>query len=121
MIDQETKVLITKPVVTGAVAIAADRILMGTTSFPRNLAFATSVAGGVFVSDMIAKHTVGNSVGRSIEARALEIGMTTTAAIATDAYIFRNAVEYNLPSRIITIAASEIIGEYISTCFMMFG
>lgn len=120
MFDKEIQVIAAKPLATAATAFLADRLLMGNASVSSNLAFAASTGTGVFVSDMIAKHTVGNSVGRSIEARVLEIGLTSAAAVATDAYLLGRNVNYNIGDRIFTIAVSEMAGEWLAQSFMMF-
>jgi len=118
-IDPATEAKLAKPVACGLVAALADRFYAGTPKIQQNLAFAASVAAGVFAADMIAPHLPGNTnmVERSLKSRALELGVTAGAAFAMDRYLFNSYPSSYLGSRVMTIIGSEIVGEYVAQSF----
>lgn len=117
-IDPSTEAKLAKPIACGLVAALADRFYAGTSGIQQNLAFGASVAAGVFAADMIAPHLPGhNSVEKSLEARALELGLTSGASFAIDRYLMQSYPSNYMGSRVMTILASEVIGDYVASSF----
>ena len=119
MMSPEANLLFGKPLASGVTAFLIDRFYFRQTQVMPNVAFAASVAIGILAADQIAKRTGHSTVSKSLEARALEIGLSTALALGTDSYVFREArSDFEMPQRVAAVIGSEIIGEYVADSFL---
>lgn len=119
MMSSEMNLLFAKPLACAVSAGLIDRFYFSQMQLMPNLAFGASVGIGVLAADQIAKRTGHTAVGKSLEARAMEVGLSTALALGTDNFVFREArSEYEMPQRVMAIVGSEIIGEYIADSFL---
>lgn len=117
--DPVTAELVTKPLVSGAVAAVADRYWFSG-DMSSSLAFGTAVAVGVAGADLVGRYALKNEtlVHKSIETRALEVVGGTTLALVADRYVFEKNRMYEVPQRVGAVIASEILGEYLTETFI---
>lgn len=119
MLDPVVADLVTKPLVTGAVAAAADRFWFSGT-MGSALAFGSAAAAGVAGADLIGRYALKGEtlVHKSIETRAMEIVGGSALALMADRYVFERDRTYEMPQRIGAVVASEILAEYITDSFL---
>lgn len=123
LLSPETTMLIAKPIASGGIAGLIDAFYFKN-GMRANLVFAGTVGGAVFLADMIAKASpvhAGHAthVAKSLEARALELGLATTGALAFDTYMVQSFSSSDAFDRFISIAASEALGEYVANSFLL--
>lgn len=111
--------LVSKPLTAGAIAAVADRFYFGG-NLSSATAFGAAVAVGVAGADLIGRHTLKNEtlVHKSIETRAMEIVGSSALALVADRYVFEKDRMYEVPQRVATVIASEILAEYAVDTFI---
>lgn len=107
--------LITKPIATAAIATGLTKYMFKS-NFNYAASFGASVGTGVLVADLLSTKLHGNEVSRSIEKRALEVGLGVGAGLGIHKYIMGNEF-YNLRERVGVAVASEIAGEWLCSSF----
>jgi hypothetical protein len=114
MNHNEFSVIFAKPLLCGTAGALIDRYAYSQPSMYQNLAFGSAVALGVLTADQIAKRApgLGSQMNRSLEARALEIGIAGGLALGYDAYMFNRKRGAQMGSRFLAVAASEVVGDY---------
>jgi hypothetical protein len=119
MLDPVVADLVTKPLVTGAVAAAADRFWFSG-NMSSALAFGGATALGVAGADLIGRYALKGEhlVSKSIETRAMEIAGSSALALAADRFVFEKDRAYEVPQRIGAVVASEIIAEWLTDSFL---
>lgn len=121
MFDEATKAFLAKPVASGAVAFAIDRYAIGDTFYKNNLLFASAVASGILISDLVVKYGKvhdGSTMDKSIEGRLLEIGTTVGGALAVERFVLaQNTAPQNMYKRVGAVIASDVLGEYLTASF----
>jgi hypothetical protein len=73
----------------------------------------------VLIADLAATKLHGNEVSRSIEKRALEVGLGVGAGLGIHKYLMGNEF-YDLPQRVGVAVASEVAGEWLANSFFGF-
>lgn len=119
-IDDDVKLLLAKPFACGAVAAIVDRVWAGQPYAQQNLSFGASVFAGVLAADIAAKHLPQNQnvIEKSLEARALEIGLTSAVAFSVDRFYYRAYPSAYMSSRIGQVIVSEIVGSWVADSFV---
>lgn len=116
-VEKDLTMLLAKPIATAAIATGIQQYVFTGLGFPYAASFGASVGTGVLVADIAATQLHGNQVTRSIEKRALELGLGVGAGLAIHKYIMGNDF-YGLPERIAIATAAEIGGEYVANTFL---
>jgi hypothetical protein len=125
MISHETSILIAKPVSSALIAAGID-MLYFKNGIRANLIFGAGVGLSVFAADMIAKRSpihAGHAthVAKSLEARALELGLGSAGALMIDTYLVESFSSSMTFERFASVVVSEVIGEYVSNSFLLMG
>jgi hypothetical protein len=117
--SSEIGVLLSKPLATAAVATGISRYMMPGSAFEYDLSFGAAAGLGVFVADMAAKRiqNTHGTVTRSLEERAMEIGLSTGAGLLAKRYIMGQDL-YDPIRTSAVIIASDIVAEYLVHSFM---
>jgi hypothetical protein len=117
--DPVTAELVTKPLVSGAIAAIADRYwFYGNMSTAA--AFGAATAVGVAGADLLGRYALKNEtlVHKSIETRAMEVVGSSALALMADRYVFEKDRTYEMPQRIGAVIASEVLAEYVVDSFI---
>jgi hypothetical protein len=121
MIDETTKLIIAKPIASGAVAFAIDRYALGQSFTKNNLLFAAAVSSGILVSDLVAKYGKlhGSEIEKSIEGRLMEIGTTVGGTLLVEKFILaQNTVPSLMYQKVGAVIASDVLGEWVAGTFI---
>lgn len=114
---------VVKPVVSGAVAAAADHFIMGDKDVKGNMYFGAAVAAGIasvswvepLVSNAFPTKTPIGMVGKVLESRIIEIACGSGAVYALNRFVLKN--DYNprdLFKKLGVIALADVAGETLS-------
>lgn len=119
-IDHSTQALLAKPLATAVTAGLADRYFLGTADMTTNATFAGVVGASVMLADLVGKYGVnkGTEVVKSLETRAIEIGVSVPSAIMLERYVNPRVNRNNTAKKALAVLGSEIIGEWLSTSFL---
>jgi hypothetical protein len=118
LVDEQTLMTFSKPTFSAITAGLLDRFVLSEFDTRRTLGFSGAVGVGILVADVITRrvsHAPGQVVGRSIEQRTLEVGLSTAAALAADRVIVGMRSDYG--TRGATVVAADTLGEYLHNTF----
>jgi hypothetical protein len=110
-----------KIIATAAAAYVIDSMIMGETDSQKSmyLGVAAGFGAGVgstvasFLPDLETGTMLGN--GKALMSRVAEIGSGVGAAYAINKFVLKNnSYRENFTNKLITLAAADVIGEYIS-------
>ena len=118
--SSELVTYLAKPATTAAVAGAADYFFLGQKNIKNAAVFGASIGGAVLIADAIGNHALGGgAITKSLERRALEIGLTSGAGIGV--YMFLDPVQSRATKnsdKLMAIIGSEIVADYIVESFV---
>lgn len=117
MLSKENQELISRPLICGAVGTAIDRFYFGRNDMRRNIAFGGAIASGVLFADVVGQHVIPNSHAKNLETRIMEVGLATGSVVVLDRYVFNQGSRPDM-SRILSIVASEVLGDYVDGMIM---
>lgn len=110
-----------KPLVGGAVAVLADKFILGNQNMNQSLIFGASVGAGLYGASVVTPIMpvlIPTSVlpnGKTIEDRVLEVSAGSVGAYAINRYVLKNDFNRNdMYKKIGIIALSDFVGEYVS-------
>ena len=116
---------ILKPVICASTVFLADRFILKNLNTKSNLAFASSVGGGVMIASSIGEatknmfytNTIVGSLGKNLEeARIIETLSGSSIAYYVNRFVFKN--DYNnkdLLNKLGIIVFSDFVAESITT------
>ena len=112
-----------KPLVSGVVAGAMDRLVMKNDDMQGNMYFGAATAAGIFgvswveplVSNAFPTKTPIGLVGKVLEARILEIACGSAAVYALNRFVIKNDYNpRNFMYKVGIIAVADVAGESLS-------
>lgn len=109
--------LLAKPVATAAVATGIQKFMFPGYGLPYAAAFGASVGAGVLAADLASSQIQGSRVSRSIEQRAMEVGLGVGSGLAIHKFVLGGEL-YDIKQRVAVAAAAEVLGEFISNSFI---
>lgn len=108
-----------KPLITGAVAVAGDKMLFNEPDLTKSLYFGAAVAGGTYIGSMVGDMlpvvvpTTGYFDGKTLEVRLAEVGAGAASAYALNRFVLKNDFQYSqMYNKLALIAAADFIAEY---------
>jgi hypothetical protein len=110
-----------KPLITGAVAVAGDKMLFNEPDLTKSLYFGAAVAGGTYIGAMVGDMipvvvpSTGFFDGKTLEVRLAEVGVGAGSAYALNRYVLKNDYQYSqMLNKIALIAGADFVAEYIT-------
>ena len=115
---------ILKPVICASTVFLADRFILKNLNTKSNIAFASSVGGGVMIASSIGEatknmfytNTIVGSLGKNLEARIIETLSGASIAYCVNRFVLKN--DYNnkdLLNKLGIIVFSDFVAESITT------
>ena len=109
-----------KPLITGAVAVAGDKMLLNEPDLTKSLYFGVAVAGGTYIGSMVGDmlpavipSATGYFDGKTLEVRLAEVGAGAGSAYALNRFVLKNDFQYSqMYNKLALIAAADFIAEY---------
>ena len=110
-----------KPFITGAVAVAGDKMIFNEPDLTKSLYFGAAVTAGTYIGNMTGQMlpalvpSVGFVDGKTLEVRLAEVGAGAGAAYALNRIVLKNDFQYSqMYNKLALIAGSDFIAEYIT-------
>ena len=115
---------ILKPVICASTVFLADRFILKNLNTKSNIAFASSVGGGVMIASSIGEatknmfytNTIVGSLGKNLEARIIETLSGASIAYCANRFVLKN--DYNnkdLLNKLGIIVFSDFVAESLTT------
>ena len=108
-----------KPLITGALASAGDKVVFQEPDLNKSLYFGAAVAAGTLVGTQIGTMlpnvlpSMGLYDGKTLELRLAEVGAGAGSAYALNRFVLKNDFQYSqMYNKLALIAAADFIAEY---------